>query len=75
MKDQIVEKIATLVAGAFALVAALAWNDAIKKLFEQYYPKGDSLGAHMSYAIFVTVVAVIATVWIGRIAGKKEEKK
>ena len=33
MKKQVTEKLAALITAAFGLVAALAWNDAIKALF------------------------------------------
>ena len=33
MKKDVVEKISALMIAAFGLVAALAWNDAIKALF------------------------------------------
>lgn len=75
MKEQIIEKMATLITSAFGLVAALAWNDAIKKMFEQYYPnRGEGLSAQVVYATVVTVIAVFAAVWVGRAAGKEKEK-
>ena len=33
MKDTLIEKFSTLITTAFGLVAALAWNEAIKALF------------------------------------------
>jgi hypothetical protein len=33
MKKDVIEKLAALITAAFGLVAALAWNDAIKSLF------------------------------------------
>lgn len=77
MKKEIIEKIAALITAAFGLVAALAWNDAIKALFVG--PCGsDGAGALCSlssggpwvYAIIVTIIAVIITIWIGKIASK-----
>jgi len=70
MREQLIEKMSGLIISAFGLVAALAWNDAIKGIFAHYYKKGDELSAQITYAIIVTLVAVIVTVWIGRIAGK-----
>ena len=78
MKDQVIEKLAALITAAFGLVAALAWNDAIKALFVG--PCGtENAGAlcHLSaggpwvYAIFVTIIAVIATIWIAKVSEKK----
>jgi hypothetical protein len=78
MKHQVIEKLSVLVTGAFGLVAALAWNDAIRALFVG--PCGienagalcrlSSMGPWV-YAIFVTIIAVFATIWIAKIAEKK----
>lgn len=72
MKGQVVEKIAALITAAFGLVAALAWNDAIKALFA--CPDGAlcslASGGPWVYAILVTILAVIATIWIGVVAEK-----
>jgi hypothetical protein len=67
ISKEVIDKIAALLTAAFGLVAALAWNDAIKSAItslglEAYGP--------WLYAIIVTVLAVIATVYIGRIAAK-----
>jgi len=77
MKSEVVEKIAALITAAFGLVAALAWNDAIKALFVG--PCGSegagalcmlSSGGPWAYAIIVTIIAVIATIWIAKVAEK-----
>ena len=78
MKNQVVEKLAALITAAFGLVAALAWNDAIKALFTG--PCGTdgagllcmlSSGGPWLYAVIVTIIAVIATIWIGKISERK----
>ncbi|HLC96056.1 MAG TPA: DUF5654 family protein [Candidatus Nanoarchaeia archaeon] len=77
MKSALIEKIAALMTAAFGLVAALAWNDAIKALFVG--PCGSegvgalcafSSGGPWLYALIVTIIAVIATIWIAKIAEK-----
>ncbi len=79
MKSEIIEKIAALITAAFGLVAALAWNDAIKALFKG--PCGSegagslcslSSGGPWVYAIIVTILAVIATIWIAKVAEKSK---
>lgn len=79
MKKQVIEKFAALITAAFGLVAALAWNDAIKALFKG--PCGTegagvlcaiSAGGPWGYAIIVTIVAVIATLYIGKLSQTKE---
>lgn len=66
----IMETILGLITTAFAFVAGLAWNDAIQKLIEQFIAGGDSLPTLFIYAIVVTIIAVIVTVLLARVAGK-----
>ena len=68
LKKELVEKTAALITSAFGLVAALAWNDAITKWFVSK-PAFVVYGPWV-YAIAVTVIAVIATIWIARISSK-----
>ncbi|MCF7866855.1 DUF5654 family protein [Candidatus Woesearchaeota archaeon] len=77
MKKDVLEKMAALITAAFGLVAALAWNDAIKALFVgpcETEGAGAlcslSTGGPWVYAIIVTILAVIATIWISKIAAK-----
>jgi hypothetical protein len=71
LKGEVIEKIAALITAAFGLIAALAWNDAIGGLFKPGGPL-NFLAAYgvWAYAIFVTVLAVVMTIWIGRVAAK-----
>ena len=66
----IMETILGLITTAFAFVAGLAWNDAIQKLIESVIGTGDALPSLFIYAIVVTIVAVIVTVILARVAGK-----
>jgi hypothetical protein len=70
MKTQVVEKLAALITAAFGLVAALAWNGAIQEIFRKVYGEVSTLTAMIIYAVVVTIIAVIATIWIGRISEK-----
>ena len=66
----IMETILGLITTAFAFVAGLAWNDAIQKLIECIIGTGDALPTLFIYAIVVTIVAVVVTVLLARVAGK-----
>ena len=70
MKKQVIEKLAALITAAFGLVAALAWNGAIQTIFKKIFGESGSIAAMLFYAIIVTILAVIATIWIGKIAEK-----
>lgn len=70
---EVVDKMSSLATAALGLVAALAWNTAIQKAFERIPWRDDGLGALLIYAMFVTVVAVLVIIWIGRIAGRLKQ--
>lgn len=67
--------IATMVGSAFALVAALAWNSAIQGLISRYVAAGNSLRSQLIYALLVTLLAVIVTWQLGKIAGRFAARK
>ena len=60
------DKIAALITAAFGLVAALAWNDAIKAIFKEIFGSADAIGPMLIYAIVVTVAAVVLTIIVAR---------
>ncbi|MBU0907267.1 MAG: hypothetical protein KKD18_03330 [Nanoarchaeota archaeon] len=70
MKAEIVEKVAALTTAAFGLVAALAWNSAIQKLFQNIFGEQATIAAMFLYAILVTALAVIITIYLGKAADK-----
>ena len=60
---------------AFGMVAALAWNEAIKTLItETIGTSGSGILALIIYALIVTVIAVIATIAITRSVSKLKAK-
>ena len=68
------ETTAALITSAFGLVAALAWNEAIKTAIAQYIDAGDGqVVGLMIYALIVTVIAVIATLLIAMALAKAKE--
>ncbi|KKP88393.1 MAG: hypothetical protein UR93_C0015G0023 [Berkelbacteria bacterium GW2011_GWA2_35_9] len=70
--------ISTMLTTAFGLVAALAWNEMVKKFISEYITPGEGMKSQLIYALFVTTLAVIIAVWLGSIAKKfdeEEEKK
>ncbi|MEE1134363.1 MAG: DUF5654 family protein [Methanobrevibacter sp.] len=66
----IMETILALITTAFAFVAGEAWNSAIQALIEETIGTGSALSSLFTYAIIVTIIAVIVTVLIARIAGR-----
>ncbi|MFQ5440188.1 MAG: DUF5654 family protein [Nitrosopumilaceae archaeon] len=68
LKVEVLDKIAALVTAAFGLVAALAWNDAIKAVFKEIFGTADAIGPMLIYAIIITIAAVILTIVVARAA-------
>ena len=66
----VLQSMITLSSAALGLVAALAWNDAIKETIRQLLGGDDSLASKYMYAIFATIIAVVVVVILARIAAK-----
>lgn len=75
MHKEVIEKIAALITAAFGLVAALAWNEAIQEIFRLVFGEQSGVWAMIAYAIIVTIIAIVVTIWIGRVAEKSTGKK
>jgi len=75
VKGEVIDKLAALVTAAFGLVAALAWNGAIKAIFLEVFGEAEGLGPMLVYAVIVTLIAVIVTIWIGKAAGKAKKEE
>jgi hypothetical protein len=57
LSGEILDKFSQLITTALGLVAALAWNDAIQTLFQQFLSTaGGALAAKLFYAVLVTIV-------------------
>jgi hypothetical protein len=77
MTKEYFDKIIQFVSAAFALVAGLAWNTAIQDLINRYVSAGSGLTGKFIYAIIVTTIAVVVTVYMAKIHDqviKREEK-
>ena len=73
MQAEVVDKLAALITAAFGLVAALAWNDTIKAIFKAVFGTAETIGAMLVYAVVVTIIAVFATIQIGKVAEKAKK--
>jgi len=71
VKREFKEKTLTLILGGFGLVAALAWNEAIKTLFETLLPKSSALIGKFIYAIIVTGIVVFVSYLLNKVSEEK----
>ena len=76
-KKQFAERTLKLVTSGFGLVAALAWNELIKKIISDYiqpfFGEDSGLISLLIYAVIVTALAVFITYQLGKMADDKEE--
>lgn len=74
MKILVVDKMSALITAAFGLVAALAWNEAIKAIFKEVFGSSETIAPMLAYAITVTIVAVILTILVARSLSKMKAR-
>lgn len=72
LRKESLNKITTLLVTAFGLVAALAWNSAIQSIFSRIFGPTTDMVAMIGYAVFVTLIAVIVTIYLTRLAVKQQ---
>lgn len=66
----ILQSLITLASASLGLVAALAWNEAIKATIKKLFQTDDSLAGLYTYAVLATVAAVVIVLILSRIAAK-----
>lgn len=64
-----VQTMIALASVSLGLVAALAWNEAIKATLNRL-GLGNDLAGLYSYALIATLIAVMVLAWLGRIAAR-----
>ncbi len=64
-----IQTMIALASASLGLVAALAWNEAIKATLA-LLGLGDNLVGLFAYAIIATVLAIVVLVWLGRLAAR-----
>jgi hypothetical protein len=75
MRKEIRERTAGYIGTALGLVAGLAWNDAIKALIETLFPSPqNNILAKFGYAIVITIIVVMLTIYLVRFLSGTEKK-
>ncbi len=74
MTSEVLDKFVQLITTALGLVAALAWNDAIQSLFQQFLGEaGGALAAKVIYVVVVTFIIIFATIALSRAAERAKK--
>lgn len=66
----LVQTMITLASASLGLVAALAWNEAIKALIKRVLGEDDSLAGLFIYAVIATLIAVVVLLVLARAAAR-----
>lgn len=78
-RNELIKQWITLATAGFGLVAALAWNEAIQSLVNEYIVKYASVGSGIIskfvYAFVITAFAVLVTYQLTKIVGDEEGDK
>jgi hypothetical protein len=64
-----IQTMIALASASLGLVAALAWNEAIKATLA-LLGLGDNLVGLYTYAILATIIAVTVLIWLGKLASR-----
>lgn len=79
LKYETIKTFSALLTSAFGLVAAFAWNETVKEAINRYISSGSGLKSKLIYAVFVTLLAVLVSYWLGVVAARyktdDEDKK
>jgi len=76
MRNEIKEKTVGYILTALGLVAGLAWNDAIKSVIDTFISAPqNSVLAKMIYAVVITLIVVVVSVYLAGLAKKNEQEK
>jgi uncharacterized membrane protein len=65
-----IQTMITLASASLGLVAALAWNEAIKATIKKVFETDESLVGLYTYAVIATVLAIVVLVVLARAAAR-----
>lgn len=64
LRNNVITQTITFVTAAFGVVAALAWNEAIKAWLDSFIKTGNGAIALTIYAVIVTIISVIISMFL-----------
>jgi len=70
VKGEVTRKMDNILPTTLAVIAALAWNEAILAILKQVFGNTENVPAVLTYSITVTIIAIFAAVGISRVAAK-----
>ncbi len=73
-KIEILEKTSVLITAAFGFVAAFAWNESFKLLFDRMFSDEEEVYVYFIYAGIITIFAVLLIISIARATARAKAK-
>lgn len=74
IRAELRHKLVGYIVAALGFVASLAWNEAIKGLIDYIFPVDkNGLAAKIIYAVVISVIVVLVSLWLLRIDRKKKQ--
>ena len=70
LQIQMLEKMSQLLTAAFGFMAAVAWKDALSKTVIAIFGEDAALWVYYGEAVLITIIAVIAGLWIANTTHK-----
>lgn len=77
LRSRFVDRIVILIIAALGLIAALAWDEALRHAFEKIFSilgGGSTLLEEFLYALIVTAAAVFVSMYLGKLFKKRRKK-
>lgn len=68
-----IQTMITLASASLGLIAALAWNEAMKAAIEAIFGTASSLAGLFAYAVVATILAIVVLVLLARVASRLGE--
>ena len=72
--SDVFERVITLVIAALGLIVALAWDEALRHIFETLFGGKGTLLEEISYALVITILTAFISVRLGKLFSKRREK-
>ncbi len=71
-KFEFMDRLITIIIAGLGLVAALAWDEALKHLFKVIFKEEGTLAGDIGYAIVITLLATVISIYLRKVFIQKK---
>ena len=75
IKTDFMGRLVTIIIAGLGLITALAWDRTLEDIFTTFFGPLSSLSRKITYAVVITIVAVIVTIFLRKMFIQTEEKR